>query len=341
MATRPTSLELFAATTLSTVVPWQHASRMMTKAPGRYNTSLGRGSRDAQVNVDWLGSSWLSGVIGDPKNASVEVPRYGDLPLFDTRIEARQIVREGNALDFHAPNRTTISDFPLYASILPSDGGKTGTFFDDFVSEINYVAHRWNSDHHQKIHRTYAAELSLGHYPSVKVSVLLKQDEQDSSTQWWIQRSYARPHNEESEVLLYDTLAPIQRSVAIVGKHITMLAMLWADTLKRLDVLDPNSELPPVDGGQSQTTQSTSPQKTKASGGKKTKAVRAPPPTAFDNLGPPASPRASQQLYRPDYTLSLSPRARAGMLDAIESLQEGHSPTATPEHPQYAERIAC
>ncbi len=343
MATRPTSLDLFAATTGDTLVSWQHFGRMMTKAPGRYNTSLGRGHRDVPVNVAWLASTFLAGVIGDPKNAAVEVPRYGDLRLSSSWEEARQAIQEGNALNFLAPNHTTVNRFPLYTPVLPSDGGKIGVFFDDIISDINYVAHRWSSEHHSSIDQGYEAEISLGIHPWVKVSVPHKRDKSDTGVQWWLQRVYTAPLTSSNDVTSRTRHSPIQRRAVITGKHITMLARLWADTLKRLDVLAPGSEPLPVDGGQDQTKQSASLRKLKTNSGKKTKAAEAPPPTAFDNPGPPASSRAFQQLHKSDYTLSLSPRARAGMLDATESLQEGCPSTTTSEHFRYveAERIAC
>ena len=343
MATRPTSLDLFAATTGDTLVSWQHFGRMMTKAPGRYNTSLGRGHRDVAVNVVWLASTFLAGVIGDPKNAAIEVPRYGDLRLSSNWGEARQTVQEGNALNFLAPSHTTVSNFPLYTPALPSDDGKVGVFFDDLISEINYVAHKWNSEHHSSIDQGYEAEISLGAHPWVKVSVPKKQDKDDKGVQWWLQRVYTVPLTSSSDTTSKNRHSPIQRRAVITGKHITMLARLWADTLKRLDVLAPGSEPPPVDGGQDQTKQSTSLRKLKTNSGKKTKAAEAPPPAAFDKLSSPADPRASQHACNPDRTLSLSPRARAGVLDAVEDPRVGYPSTAISESFRHVrvERIAC
>lgn len=285
------------------------------------------------MNMYWLGAVFLAGVVGDPKNAAVEVPRFGDLPLSNMWEETQRVTQEGNSLNFFVPSSTVITKHPSHAPLLPSDGGKTGHFFDDVLSEVNYIAHRWNSDHHKNIDLGYEAELNLGPNPWVRVSVRYKQDGDGVDIQRWVRRLYAPPSPSIGSASLNDRLSPIQRRAVITGKHITMLAMLWADTLKHLDVIAPGSEPPPVDGDQDQTKQSANPQKTKAAG--------APPPTASDKLGSPANSRASQHLCRPGHTLSFSPKARAGVLDAIESLQEGDPSNATSEHSRHVERIAC
>lgn len=334
MATRPFALRHYAHGTGNPLAFWEHHARMMTKAPGLYCTAIGRGRSDVQVPLHWLASTFLSGVIDDPKNAAVEVPRYGDLRLHSRRAETREVKREGNALNYYAPSHELIHVEPL-DGIRPT---YSTTFFEDFQSEIDVTGRNWNTEHHKLLHKNYVAEVNLGAHPSIHVSV---EYERVGDIARSLHLVYAAAF-EQTEMQEINTPAPIQRRVVITGRHITLLGMLWADTLEHTTVVKTDFEPPMAEGGSENVEQSTSLLKSKTGKGKTAKAVEAPPPTAFDNLGSPASSQAFQRLDRPDDTLSLSPRARAGMLDAVESLQGGHpSSPATLEHPNYVKRIAC
>jgi len=317
LVTRVPALKFIAASVGDSLVTWEHNARTLNAAPGQYDTALGRGLRHAHVNLHWLASTFLNGVIGDPKNAAIEVPRYGELQRSGSKLESREVTYEGNALNLSGRSFTASHEIPFDALSLPKDE----TFFDAFANDINLVAHQWNSERHKAIDGTYEAEINIGPSPFIKVSV---KQSQDRAVEWWLHHFYSTP-SEGAKVIASGPLMPIRRRVVITGKHITMLAALWADTLEHMNASGMNSEPLPADGGLGRE---------KSARPKTTKTARAATPAVSQTkIGSPANPsQASQQTQHDSHTLSLSKEARvAAALDAQADLLRDRFLPANPE----------
>ncbi len=228
MATRGPALEFLAESTGETRVTWEHHARMVNDAPGRFSTALGRGVRHMDMTAEWLVSTLLSGVIGDPKNAAVKVPLYGNLKLTQSRFETR----ETKTQSYHP--------LPLYLERNKIMGGALGTmpeqkdwtFFDALLDIVNSVLQHWNDEFHKRIHHSFKAEIYLGGPALAKTSQLhYKKGKKET----WLLHSYSlsTPQAEGAEAKKIDAsapIAPMQHVALITGQHITMLAKILGTT---------------------------------------------------------------------------------------------------------------
>ncbi len=212
MAMRVPALQQFATTTDESLVTWEHTARMMHLAPGKYSTALGRGVRQLEMKAEWLASTFLAGVINDPKNAAVKVPFYGDSRVSSSRIETRE--KE------HGLTRITVHNVPFE----DGEDGIGETFFEALLDEMLYISNHWNDDIHIRMHRSFRAELHLSNNPRAEVSFL---HEIERNKENWIHRTYAPVTSLESTAKLpSEATSPIGRIAVISGQHLTLLAML-------------------------------------------------------------------------------------------------------------------
>jgi len=232
MATRGPALEFLAEFTGESRVTWEHHARMVNDAPGRFSTALGRGVRHMDMTAEWLVSTLLSGVIGDPKNAAVKVPLYGNLKLIQSRFE----IREAKIVSYQP--------LPIYVERNKIMGGTLGTkaehedwtFFDALLDVLNSVLQQWNDEFHKHVHYSFKAEIYLGGPALVKTSQLhCKKGRKET----WLVHSYAfaAPQAESAETKKIDVpapLAPMQHVALITGHHITMLARILGATEAQL-----------------------------------------------------------------------------------------------------------
>ena len=212
MAMRVPALQHFATDTGESLVTWEHTARMMNPAPGKYSTALGRGIRQLEMKAEWLASTFLAGIINDPKNAAVKVPFYGDSRVSSSRIETRE--KE------HGLTRITVHN------VLFEDGedGIGETFFEALLDEMLYISNHWNDNIHTRMHRSFRAEVHLSNNPRVEVSFL---HETKGNKEEWIHRTYAPVTSLESAAKHpSEAMSPIERIAVISGQHLTMLAML-------------------------------------------------------------------------------------------------------------------
>lgn len=228
MATRGPSLEFLAESTGETRVTWEHHARMVNDAPGRFSTALGRGVRHMDMTAEWLVSTLLSGVIGDPKNAAVKVPLYGNLKLSQSRFEFRETQIEHYQQVPISIERSKVTGGKLGITAEQKDG----TFFDALLDIVSFVLQHWNDESHKYVHRNFKAEVYLGGPALANISRL---SGMNGSEETWILDSYAvaTPQIESAEAKEIGAsapLAPMQRVGLITGQHITMLATLLKTT---------------------------------------------------------------------------------------------------------------
>jgi len=224
MATRGPALEFLAESTGETRVTWEHHARMVNDAPGRFSTALGRGVRHMDMTPEWLASTLLSGVIGDPKNAAVKVPLYGNLKLSQSRFEYRE-----TQIEHYQPRSLSLKrDKVLGGKLGPTAEQKDWTFFDALLDIVSFVSQHWNDEFHKYVHHSFKAEIYLGGPALAKISRLTAINGLEES---WVLDSYAlaAPRIESAEAKKIDTsapVAPMQHVALITGQHITMLATL-------------------------------------------------------------------------------------------------------------------
>ncbi len=228
MATRGPALEFLAESTGETRVTWEHHARMVNDAPGRFSTALGRGVRHMDMTAEWLVSTLLSGVIGDPKNAAVKVPLYGNLKLSQSRFEFRE-----TQIEYCQPLSLSLERNKV-------TGGKLGTtpeqkdwtFFDALLDIVNFVSQHWNDESHKYVHNSFKAEIYLGGPALANTS---RVSGKNGPEETWLHDSYAlaAPQVESvetKEIGASVPLAPMQHVALITGRHITMLATLLKTT---------------------------------------------------------------------------------------------------------------
>lgn len=228
MATRGPSLEFLAESTGETRVTWEHHARMVNDAPGRFSTALGRGVRHMDMTAEWLLSTFLSGVIGDPKNAAVKVPLYGNLKLSQSRFEFRE-----TQIELYQPRSLTLKrDKVLGGKFDIIKEEKDWNFFDALLDIVSVVSQHWNDETHKYIHHSFKAEIYLGGPALAKISRLTAMNGLEES---WTVHSYGltAPQIEDAEAKDINSpapIAPMQRVALITGYHITMLATLLKTT---------------------------------------------------------------------------------------------------------------
>ena len=237
MTTRVEGLEFMALVTGETFVTVENYARVMTavQVPAPYNTTLGRGRRYARLSVEWLCSTFLAQMLGDPKNAAERVPMCGDSHLYETRLIWRQTKVDGNLLDFTAP-RTEIS----FEKAAPStEAWLGGTVFKTLVKLVTSVAYDWNGPLHKDLHAGFKLTISTGKVFWAELELL--HEKATDGGNWWISSRYAQERTpaEVAAVLSPSSITPIQRQAVIGVEHIQMLAALYAGTLKHESVLLP------------------------------------------------------------------------------------------------------
>lgn len=221
MATRVPGLQFIAERTGEALVTVENCSRVMTAAqvPTPYNTSIGRGIRQAHLSAEWLCSTFLALVLADPKNAPVQVPAIGNLRMRQTWSVNRRVTVRGNALDPAAPRLEE-----LFETGAPSPKAWLGeTVFDLLVKLTETLALDWGGPTHQDLLKRFSLTIKLGRTLSAEMELW---DRDDNGEEWWIRSSYWR-----SDTLDYAT-TPIARQAVVEVKHIEMLATMYADTLK-------------------------------------------------------------------------------------------------------------
>lgn len=256
MVTRVPALRYFADSLGETFVTCEHFARRMTKAKRPYSTALGRGKRDESLPLEWGVSTLLAIAIGDPKNAAEKVPLIGELRRTDTRFERREVKRSSgtNHLNFKAPYQTIVNDA---GSQFSQD--KNESVFERLISDAGAVARDWGGERHTDIKRGYEAEINLGPYPWVRVSLMT---ERDDEVEYWLRHFYTPTPSEAR--LIEGVHAPLRRRTVIEASHVEMLAALWADTLTLENGAEPNSEPSQADGGKDRNLKSASPTKESA-----------------------------------------------------------------------------
>ncbi len=251
MTTRVEGLESMALNTSETFVTVENYARVMTapQVPAPYNTTLGRGKRYARLQAEWLCSTFLAQLLGDPKNAAERVPVCGDSPLYETRLVWRQTKVDGNALDFSAP-WTQVS----FDKAAPStEAWLGGTVFETLVKLVTTVAIDWNGPLHKDLHAGFKLTISTGKAFRAELELFHERDV-DGGT-WWISSRYAqkRSPTEVGKTPSLSSITPIQRQAVIEVEHIQMLAALYNRTLKyegSLPLAAPSNTAPaPADAG--------------------------------------------------------------------------------------------
>lgn len=228
MAMRVPALEFLAEYTGESRVTWEHNARMMNDAPGRYSTALGRGIRHMDMSAEWLVSTFLAGVIGDPKNAALKVPLYGDMQLSQERLEIRDTIYVRDPQSLEVEETVLSRNEPL------SPGKKLidTTFFDALLAQVKAVSQHWNDELHKRVHHGFKVEIHLDGPALAKSSLLWKKD---GPKEVYLLHSYA-PSVLQSEnagstkANASAPLEPMQRVGLITGRHLTMLATLLRTT---------------------------------------------------------------------------------------------------------------
>ena len=235
MTTRVEGLEFMARFTGETFVALENHARTMTspKVPAPYNTALGRGKRHARLHAEWLCSTFLAQILGDPKNAAERVPACGDSRLYETRLAWRQTKVDGNTLDFTAP-KTTVS----FDKTAPSTEAWLGkTVFQTLVKLVTTVATNWDGPTHQDLRAGFKLTISIGKIFWADLELLNGRTADDGS--WWIVSKYMQVRSPVETVADHSPsiITPIQRQAVIGVQHIQMLAVLYAGTLKHEGIL--------------------------------------------------------------------------------------------------------
>ncbi len=235
MTTRVEGLEFMALVTGETFVTVENYARVMTapQVPAPYNTTLGRGNRYARLKAEWLCSTFLAQVLGDPKNAAERVPASGDARLYETRLVWRQTKVDGNALNFMAP-RTEIR----FDKAAPStEAWLGGTVFETLIKLVTVVACDWNGPLHKDLHAGFKLTINTGKAFWAELELFYERAADGGS--WWISSKYAQERSliEVDAALSPSSITPIQRQAVIGVEHIQMLAALYAGTLKHEGVL--------------------------------------------------------------------------------------------------------
>ena len=226
MATRDPGLQFIAEGTGEARVTVENCSRVMTVAqvPVPYNTSIGRGNRQAHLSAEWLCSTFLALVLADPKNAPVQVPAIGNLRMQQTLAVNWRRDTTANALNSVGPKQET-----TFTVGTPSLKGWLGeTVFDLLVNLTKTLAMDWGGPTHEALRKRFSLTIRLGLTLSAEMELWDYGD--DDGTEWWTRCSYGPPDT-ASRPLNYTTM-PITRQAVIETRHIQMLASIYADTLK-------------------------------------------------------------------------------------------------------------
>lgn len=253
MVLRIPALQAIADHTGEGFVTLENHVRNLTKAPVPYSTALGRGNRDEHLSNKWLLSASFAVLVGDAKNAATKVPIFGDMRLVGTRFERRVEEIDGNKLNPYAPSRRTIDAVPANGLVA---WAQNRSLFEAIANLVDICARDWNGEIHQQVHNSF--ELTVRTSPKPWAEIVILHSIEKGVTFW--SRSTYLPALVQDELPYERIPAPYRRLSAIDGPHITMLALLWADTLKHQEAGETKSKPPAADSGEDHAMKSATPE---------------------------------------------------------------------------------
>ena len=223
MVMRVPALTTMAEATGKSPVAFHHHDRTLKTASPPYCTAMGRGHRAVHVPSRYTVPVFLAAVIDDPMNAAVKVPALGELRLSRITATRRQVIQESDGVSYSAPKIVQTEEIPgATINALPDE-----SFFDRLVSIVNGLAEGSTEEDIQLVRNGF--EVTITHEPffMAEMKVLYTKCE---DAEWWLHYHYW-PTSTEPFVDTFPA-AFIQRSAVINLSHMTMLAELYADTLR-------------------------------------------------------------------------------------------------------------
>lgn len=241
---RVPTLERMALFTGESRVAYEHYSRMLNEAIEPYCTRLVRGARE-HVGLNWMSSTFLASLIGDPRHAASKIVTYGGLRHFRVSLETQE-VRGPFLSDLSSLGEPTLKTSFETPGDYDSPLEQSSTLFGDFTGYINAIARDWNGWTHQLVNRGFKLQITIGDEPKASISELWAAKDGICT---WRHHLYALPMEDSSSRRSVFAL-PVLRQVSIEGHHILMLASLWRDTLVHWGEISSTPEPPPAEGGQ-------------------------------------------------------------------------------------------
>lgn len=229
MAKRFEAIDFMALTLVRTVEAVLNTARVLKNAPAPYGTSIGRG-RDSEVLAEWTNSVFLGLSTDDTKNAAIKVPELGNLQL-DFKASSllhRNTEVHGNQLDFSAPSTEIVTELPE----IVHEGNLRKTLFETLNGFTREVGCNWNGPLHKALKSKFELTLNSG---SVPYAEIVLSTSEETGAKWLMRGVYFSGATHEPARLWQN---PIKRQSVINVRHIEMLAILYADTMRKVNGFD-------------------------------------------------------------------------------------------------------